>query len=344
MNIGITYDLRRDYLEKGFSEEATAEFDSEETIGAIHDAIRGLGHSAVLIGSIYELTGRLAAGERWDLVFNIAEGLFGRSREAQVPALLEAYGIPCTFSDPLTLAVCLDKAMTKVVVRDAGVPTPDFMVVTSPGEAAGGLTGKNMAFPVFVKPLSEGTSKGISNESIVVDRESLKRMCSLMLVQYGQPVLVEGYLPGREFTVGITGTGRSARVLGMLEITLGNKAEPLVYSYLNKEHFEDRVRYDLVPEGTLLAEASAVALRAYRALGCRDAGRVDLKDDAGGRLQFVEINPLAGLNPSRSDLPILCRKAGIPYGDLIGAIIESAAERAGAGSLKVPGACAPAEG
>src|ERR1700734_471781 len=131
MRFGVTYDLRADYLAQGFGEEETAEFDSEITIAAICGALEALGHEPIRIGSVRRLAERLVAGERWDAVFNICEGLKGVSREAQVPALLEAYDVPYVFSDPLTLALTLDKAMTKRVVRDAGVPTADFAVIES---------------------------------------------------------------------------------------------------------------------------------------------------------------------------------------------------------------------
>ena len=131
MQVGITFDLRKHYLERGFTEEETAEFDSEATIGFLEETIRSLGHQVSRIGNIYELTKRLSTGQRWDLVFNVAEGLYGRSREAQVPAILEAFNILYTFSDPLTLALSLDKAAAKSVIRDAGIPTPDFFLIKS---------------------------------------------------------------------------------------------------------------------------------------------------------------------------------------------------------------------
>ena len=326
MRVGFTYDLRRDYLNRGFTEEETAEFDSEETIAFVADTLSGLGHTVDRIGHIQDLVKRLAAGERWDLVFNITEGLSGRSREAQVPALLEAYHIPYTFSDPLTLALSLDKAMTKTIVRAAGVPTPDFYTVSS-REDLDALAVDTLPFPNFVKPLSEGTGKGATPESIVHNAAELKTRCAALLERYAQPVLVETFLPGREFTVGILGTGDKARAVGVLEIGLREGAEPLVYSYLNKELCESLVDYILVRDTAIIEEASALALRAYTALGCRDAGRVDLKADASGRLLFLEINPLAGIHPTHSDLPILCRQTGMSYEALLAAIVDSALER-----------------
>ncbi len=326
MKIGFAYDLRLDYLKRGFTEEETAEFDSEETIGFVSGALASLGHDVDRIGSVYDLVKRLAAGERWDLVFNITEGLYGRSREAQVPALLEAYQIPYTFSDPLTLALSLDKAMTKTVVRAAGVLTPDFYTVSSLQEL-NRPAADAPPFPNFVKPLSEGTGKGVTPASIVRNARELEAQCATLLERYAQPVLVEAYLPGREFTVGILGTGAKARAVGVLEVALREGAEPLVYSYLNKELCEQYVDYVLVRDDSIIEEASVLALRAYAALGCRDAGRVDFKADAAGRLFFLEINPLAGIHPTHSDLPILCRQAGMSYEALLAAIVSSALER-----------------
>jgi D-alanine-D-alanine ligase len=325
MRIGLTYDLKADYLAAGLTPEAVAEFDSEETISSLEQALAGLGHDAVRVGNIFSLVTALGRGERWDLVFNLCEGLWGRSREAQVPALLEAYGIPYTFSDPLTLALTLDKAMAKQIVRDAGLPTPEFLTVSSPSELR--ELRVPFAYPAFVKPVAEGTGKGVTPQSLVEDRDALGRQVARLLEQFKQPVLVERFLPGREVTVGILGTGRKARSLGVLEIHLGEKAEPGVYSYSNKQLYEDRVTYALVAEPAVVKEAEALALAAYQAFGCRDAGRVDLRADADGRLYFLEINPLAGIHPVHSDLPILCRLQGVRYAELIAGILDSARAR-----------------
>lgn len=327
MRFGLTFDLRAEYAEMGFSEEEIAEFDSEETIAALEESIRGLGHEVTRIGNVYDLTRKLAAGATWDMVFNIAEGLYGRSREAQIPALLEAYNIPYTFSDPLTLAVCLDKAAAKMIVRAADIPTADFSVVNSLDDLNRELLPRTGRFPLFVKPVAEGTGKGVSHDSIVTDMHSLGRETRKLLIRYNQPVLIETFLPGREFTAGVLGTGDSARVVGAMEVRLLKNAEPGVYSFSNKELCEDRVRYIPVAKEKILREISAIALGAYRALGCRDAGRVDLKTGEDGALYFMEINPLAGLHPTHSDLPILCAKHGMSYGTLISEIIQSALRR-----------------
>jgi D-alanine-D-alanine ligase len=325
MRVGITFDLRKQYLERGFTEEETAEFDSEATINFLEETIGALGHEVTRIGNIYELTNRLAAGERWDLVFNVAEGLYGRSREAQVPAILEAYNILYTFSDPLTLALSLDKAAAKSVMRDAGIPTPDFFLIKNLSDLDS-LPGK-LEYPLFIKPVAEGTGKGVTPESIVKGPGELKAYAAALLKRHKQPVLVETYLPGKEFTVGILGTDGKARAVGVLEVELLETAEPLVYSYVNKELCEEKVLYKLVTDEETILECSEMALRSYLELGCRDAGRVDLKTGADGKLYFLEINPLAGLHPTHSDLPIVCSKVGISYPSLISGIIDSAMER-----------------
>ncbi|MEW6515419.1 MAG: D-alanine--D-alanine ligase [candidate division FCPU426 bacterium] len=327
MRIGLTYDLKADYLARGLTHEAVAEFDSEETIAALAEALTGAGHEPVRVGNVFALVKALERGERWDLVFNLCEGLWGRSREAQVPALLEAYGIPYTFSDPLVLALTLDKAMAKRIVRDAGLPTPGFFLAATVEEIRA-LHGA-LDFPLFVKPVAEGTGKGVTPHSLVHDRAALERQAGRLLEEFRQPVLVENYLPGREVTVGILGTGRKARSLGVLEIHLGEKAEPGLYSYSNKQLYEDRVTYALVADQALAREAETLALAVYQAFGCRDAGRVDLRADQDGRLHFLEINPLAGIHPVHSDLPILCRLLGVRYAELIAGILESACERLG---------------
>ena len=324
MKIGITYDLRKDYLVAGFGEEETAEFDSEETIAAIDRALQYLGYQTDRIGNIKSLTRRLAAGDSWDLVFNIAEGLRGFGREAQVPALLEAHEIPYTFSDPLVLSLTLHKGMAKRVVRDLTVPTPDFFLVENESD----LGSIDLPFPLFAKPVAEGTGKGVDSGSKITNRHDLLSVCTSLLSRYKQPVLVETFLPGREVTVGILGTGKDAAVIGAMEVVLLENAEAEVYSYRNKEKCEELVKYRPL-DGALLTEASKVALLAWRGLGCRDAGRLDLRQDKNGTLMFMEVNPLAGLHPSHSDLCIIASQVGISYNDLIQAIVSSASARNG---------------
>jgi D-alanine-D-alanine ligase len=318
VRVGLTYDLRADYLARGMSEEESAEFDAEITIASLSEALAALGHEPIRIGHIKALVERLVAGERWDAVFNICEGLSGYAREAQVPALLEAYGIPVVFSDPLTLALTLDKAWSKRIARDQGVPTPDFVVIQSPADIAA----VDLSFPLFLKPVAEGSGKGVNERSRANSVAELRATALDLLARFRQPVLVETYLSGREFTVGITGTGEDAEVLGVMEIRATSKGTQSGYGYENKEHWEDRVTLHLVDDEE--AEAAAhVARAAWRALRCRDGGRVDLRSDGWGRPHFLEVNPLAGLNPEHSDLCFIARFKGLSYRDLIGLIMQS---------------------
>ena len=324
MRIGITYDLRQAYLNMGYTAEETAEFDDADTIEALASALRALGHCPERIGHVRQLAARLVRGERWDLVFNIAEGLRGAGREAQVPALLDAFDIPYAFSEPVALSLTLHKGMAKHVARSLEIATPDFAIV----ETLADIEAVALPWPVFVKPVAEGASKGISSANKVSSRAALERICAALLQRFRQPVLVETFLPGCELTVGIVGSGARARALGAMEVALQGGAEPACYSYANKIAYESRVRYELA-SGSLAEQAMDMALRMWRGLGGRDGGRVDLRCDAQGRPNFLEVNPLPGLNPRHSDLPILCRLLGVSYTSLIGSILESALQRCG---------------
>lgn len=324
MRIGLVYDLRDEYRAMGYSEEETVEFDQVATIDLLAGAIIANGHEVERIGHGRKLAQRLLLGERWDLVFSIAEGLKGRSREAQVPALLELFDQPYVFSDPLTMAVCLDKAVAKRLVKEAGIPTAPFKVLET------GLT--DLAgwrhYPAFVKPLAEGTGKGCELGSKVTTKAELLNAARGLIARFRQPVLLEAYLPGREFTVGVVGNGEDARVLGVIEIVMNPGADEGVYSMRNKEDSETLCTYRRVDD----AEAQLVAergLAAYRALGCRDACRLDFRSDALGSPVFLEANPIAGLHPTHSDLPILAGLHGMAYEGLLGRIIAAAAARYG---------------
>jgi D-alanine-D-alanine ligase len=322
VKIGVTYDLRADYLAMGMREEDTAEFDAEITIVSICEALTGLGHEPVRIGHVRALAARLVAGERWDAVFNICEGLSGYAREAQVPALLDAYRIPYVFSDALTLAVSLDKGWTKHIVRAVGVPTPAFAVVGRLSE----LATVSLPYPLFAKPIAEGSGKGVGARSRIANPSELRSVVPELLERFLQPVLIETYLSGREFTVGITGTGEEARALGVLDIEVTDKAAGKDYSYENKERCDENVAYRLVDDAQARAAAD-VALKAWRALRCRDGGRIDVRNDASGQPNFLEVNPLAGLNPEHSDLCFIAGFKGLSYQDLIGLIMESFLKR-----------------
>jgi D-alanine-D-alanine ligase len=318
--VGFTYDLYDDYVAQGFTPEQAGEFDVPETIDAIEGAIRANGHEVERVGGIRALVTALAAGRRWDLVFNICEGVSGIAREAQVPALLEAYGIPFTFSTADVLVNAMDKSVAKLIVRAAGVPTPDFAVVRS----ARDLQAIDLPYPLFVKPIAEGTSKGVQETSRVADRKELTAKCLEVLRDYRQPALVETFLPGTEMTVGILGAGAGARVIGVSRIVFKLGGDPSVYSYRNKMDAFDELP---LMTGELAERAGATALAAWRALGCRDAGRVDIRCDANEVLNFIEVNPLAGLRPKWSELCILADQAGLAYNDLIGSILTEASAR-----------------
>jgi D-alanine-D-alanine ligase len=322
MRIGVTYDLKSDYLALGYGEEDVAEFDSEVTIDAICEALTAQGWQVSRIGHVKNLVEKLARGERWDAVFNFCEGLKGISREAQVPAILEAYDIPCVFSDPLTLAVTLDKAMAKRVVRDQGVPTPDFAVIEKIADV-----GKiKLPYPLFLKPVAEGSGKGVNGKSRVTNLNELTSTASELLARFNQPVLVETFLPGREFTVGIIGTGDDAEVLGVSEIRQKGNYVGHGYGFENKEYWEDKV--DIVEaEAASAKPAGEVALAAWRALRCRDGGRVDIRNDANGNPHFIEVNPLAGLRPEYSDMCFIAKYRGLSYPQLIGRIMDAFLKR-----------------
>ena len=324
LRIGLCYDLKSDYLAAGFAPHEVMEFDEEATVAGIEEALRGLGHRVERVGRGTELARRLAAGERWDLVFNIAEGLRGRSREAQVPAVCEMFEQPYTFSDPLTCAVTLDKPLAKRLMRDNGLPTPPFAVVEREEDAEA----VPLEPPLFAKPAAEGSSKGIDGRNRISSRDELRETCAALLKTFRQPVLVERYLPGREMTVGIVGNGDEARVVGVMEVVFKDGMDG-DYTDVNKAEFEHRVEYRLLDGDALGMRAREVALAAYRALSCRDAGRVDLRCDENGEPCFLEVNPLPGLHPVNSDLPILSGLAGISYAQLLGSIVDAACRRWG---------------
>jgi len=324
MRIGLTYDLRSDYLKEGFSQEETAEFDRDSTIDAIEETLRRLGYETDRIGHVRSLIQRLGKGDRWDMVFNICEGMYGIGREAQVPALLDAYRIPYTFSDPMVLSLTLHKGMTKRIARDIGIPTPAFAVIHDEQECSQ----QNLTFPLFVKPNGEGTGKGISSLSRVDNQEELLNICRDLLVRYPSGLLVEEYLPGREFTVGILGSGREGYSIGLMEIIYKEKHTASIYSYETKSDYEKVVEYK-IPEPQIAEKCIDLALKIWVELGCRDGGRVDIRCDREGIPNFIEINPLAGLDKVHSDLPILAYMHGYDFDRIIAEIIHSARKRTG---------------
>jgi len=326
--IGITYDLREDYENLDLSEEELAEFDSPQTIASIENVLSDLGYKTEKIGNLKNLVHYLSLGKRWDLVFNIAEGLYGFGREAQIPAILDAYKIPYTFSDPLTLSIALHKGRAKEIILNHNIPTPPFFIIEEIKdliEIDSYL--KNFKFPLFVKPVAGGTSIGVNSNSKVLNKEMLIDRIKNILNKYKQPAIVEKYLPGREFTVGILGNSDDAHILGAIEIIFEDGSEKGVYSYYNKENCEKVIKYIPASDKTAFL-ASEIALKVHKILNCKDSSRVDIRVDENGVPNFIEINPLAGLHPTHSDLPIIASTFGIDYKNLIKNIVNSAFERA----------------
>ncbi len=319
MKVGLTFDLRSWYIDRGYSMDETAEFDKQETVDALENSLKLMGHETEPIGNAFQLIEALAAGKRWDMVFNIAEGLYGDGRESVVPAILDQYKIPYVFSGPVIMGISLNKHIAKLVVSSAGVPVSPGILISSLKD----LDKYNLEFPLFVKPVSEGTGKGITEKSLVKSEAELNEMVKWILTEFRQPALVEEYLPGREFTVGIVGYAEDAVAIGGMEVICVNN---LPYSVEVKENYQNYCTYKPLDED-IIDECKSVALSAWRALDAVDAGRVDLKADRNGRICFIEANPLAGLNPVHSDLPILSRMYGIQYQTLMEMIMKAAIRR-----------------
>ena len=322
MRIGFTYDLRDDYLQMGLDEEATAEFDSIYTIESITKTLEDLGHSVERIGNIWNLTKLLVLGNKWDLVFNIAEGLHGLAREAQIPALLDAYNQPYTFSAPDVIVVCHDKSLAKLQLHKEGLATAQWHVVRKVED----VQNIAMPFPLFAKPLAEGTGKGVSAKSVLYNMDDARKICADLLERFSQPVLIEKYLSGREFTIGILGTGEDAEVVAVMEIESLHSAEFGGHTYENKEDWQNRMKYSLATDQVAI-QAATLALESWKVLQCRDAGRIDIRCDENQVPHFLEVNPLAGLHATHSDFPMLARMVGIEFPELIQKIVTHAQKR-----------------
>lgn len=326
MQIGIAFDLKSDFgaVVDG-PDDRLEEYDSRSTVDAIAAALRERGHHVELLGGGRRFVERLLEVQP-DLVFNIAEGHGSRSREAHVPAVCEMLNVHCTHSDPLTLAVTLDKAMAKRLADSLGVATPRFAVL----ERAADADLVALEYPLIAKPIFEGSSMGIRRHSRVTDASGLRREIERIVRDYDQPALVEEFCPGPEFTVGILGTASSARVIGVMEIVpLRAKPSEFVYSLEVKRDWESEVEYHVPPKrpAAIVAGVAQCALDAYKALGCRDVSRVDVRLDRDGAPRFLEVNPLPGLNPITGDLCILAERSGLPYVELIDAIVQGADAR-----------------
>ncbi len=325
MKVGFTFDLRRKHQpDPNSPADFYGEFETDETVAAITDGLKSLGHEVVEIGNIDALVQFLASGQRVDVVFNMAEGRHGRARESQVPGLLEAYQIPYTFSDPHSLTICLDKGLSKDILRAADIPTPDYQVL-HPHEPASLKNISLAAMPFFLKPIYEGTSKGIDKNSIIHTEDAMRARVQWLWDEYKQPVLLEKYLPGREFTVGALGAGAETRIIGAIEISLKHERE--VYGFFEKEECEHLVAYDHFTEEPLLSELFSLAEKTWRVLECRDGGRVDIRLDENERPQVLEVNTLPGMHPTHSDLPMIATFEGMSYAELLDEILSYAIKR-----------------
>lgn len=324
LRVGFTYNAKADYpLKPGDEPDKYAEFDSEATLSEIEKALSTTGHEIIRIGNAENLLKRVLAGERWDIVFNIAEGIKGRNRESQVPVILEMYNIPYTGSDGLTMGITLDKTVAKMICSYHNIATPKFMAVKTPSE----LDGFNLRFPVIVKPSQEGTSKGISPESKVSDISALEDRTKYLIEKYNQPVLIEEFIAGKEFTVAVIGNS-PPEVLPPVQVSIAGKLE-LGDDFYHHGRVEDpSIKYYCPAKVSLLLQEKlkSLALRAYKALGCLDVGRIDIRTDENDEPYFLECNPLPNLG--KIDVfPLIAEAIGTTYDDLIVRILNHALER-----------------
>ncbi|MEY4510948.1 MAG: hypothetical protein RLZZ450_3070 [Pseudomonadota bacterium] len=318
--VGLTYNLRRIGVSEGDSE---AEFDAPSTIEALARAIKLQGHDMFPCEANAELP-RVLSDLMPDLVFNVAEGLTGLNREAQVPALCELLDIEFTGSDAACMAISLNKATAKRLVASEGIRTPAFLVLRSGDETLPA----DFVFPAIVKPIAEGSSKGILEKQVAETPDELRTITRALLARYRQPVLAEAFLPGREFTVAMLGE-RDPRVLPIMEIVFTDRSERFpIYSFKSKFEsvgVENKVPCDVSRD--LYQELERVAKASFAALGCRDIARVDLRLDASGNVHFIECNPLPGMAPNFSDLCVMAKVEALSYNALVAEIMAPAVKR-----------------
>jgi D-alanine-D-alanine ligase len=323
--IGLTFNLKKNVVSQAPDNEA--EYDNIETVLAIKSALEGAGLTVLLMEADEQMPALLAQ-HTVDIVFNIAEGIQGRGREAEVPAILNYYRIPFTGSDETTLCIALDKALTKRLLASYRICTPKYFVVSKENKKPV----RCAKFPVIVKPNAEGSSKGISDVAIASGNDELNALLEENFRLYGQDMLVEEYIHGREFTVGILGNGSDLRVFPPMEIIYIDKQSRYnIYSFNVKKDYKRLIRYEcpakISPEAE--AEMMGMAKKVYNTLQCRDFSRVDFRLSEDGKPYFIEINPLPGLAPGYSDFPMIAEFNGIDYDSLVRAVLESALKRYG---------------
>lgn len=333
LNVVIACNLKKGILSG--PPDAEAEFDDPDTALAIKEALESAGCLVEIVEAEEDFPGRIAA-HRPDIVFNIAEGRTGRGREAQVPAILNFLNVPFVGSDETAMCLAMDKALTKRVLSSWGIDTPKYTLFEKDAPLSDerllnpyDLSGAGfLDWPLIVKPNAEGSGKGISGASVVANVADLKGAVYEIADVYGQDALIEEFIPGREFTVGLLGNGEGTRVFPPMEI-LFRDPDRSVYSYEIKKDFKQHVGYacppDVGPE--IRAGMEDTARKIYRVLGCRDFARIDFRLSPGGRLYFIEINPLPGLAPGYSDYPMLAEFCGMDYASLIAGVLKSALAR-----------------
>jgi D-alanine-D-alanine ligase len=329
VRVGLAFNLKRVVARAADDDDSHAEYDSEETISRLARAIASHGHEVILLEATRDIVRALPASGV-DLVFNLSEGTHGRGREAHVPALCELWEVPFTGSDAATMATTLDKNLAKHVVAGHGVPTPRALLLSGDEPAS---TLDALRFPVIAKPNAEGSSKGVLPRCVVDDAVGLRRIVRELQTKYRQPVLVEEFLPGREFTVAVLGAvadGTVPEILPPMEIVFlpGSGPNP-VYAFEDKLDWSKKIRYDrrAALDPALRAAVDDVVRRAWFALGCRDVARFDVRCDAAGQPCFIEANPLPGMTPGWSDLCMIAEAEGMSYDDLIGRIMAPALQR-----------------
>ncbi|MCX6004253.1 MAG: D-alanine--D-alanine ligase [Chloroflexi bacterium] len=330
MKIGLAYDLKAD-IETGrdFPEDALEEYDSKEVVNAIAAVLQSLDHDVVKLGGGRKFLSGILRKEI-DFVFNIAEGRGNyRSREAQIPSVLEMLSIPYSGSDPETLTITLDKPLTKQLVQDAGINTPPWVVISSLQELKN-MPDKYLPIPAFIKPAFEGSSKGIRLSSRADAISQIRSTVRTLLKRYGQPVLVEKYIAGEEVTVGIVGNSPPL-IVGIMHIIPRKIFKTFVYSLEVKRDWRKLVEYECPARfsSSIIKKIKDASLMAYKTLGCRDFSRMDFRLSEEGIPFFLEVNPLPGLNPESGDLPIMSYKMGWTYNRLIKSIVEAALARYG---------------
>jgi D-alanine-D-alanine ligase len=331
MKIALTYNLKKKDATK--PEDYFSECDSEETINAIIGAIKSKGHNVEAIDVEYPKLLSYFRNNSVDMVFNIAEGKSGKFRESEVPAILDYLNIPYTGSDTFSLALALNKAITKKILKAENIPTPDFQVFTKGNETLDPA----LRFPLIVKPNCEGSAKGISKSNVVNNEKDLYKQVKEVLSAYRQEALVEEFIEGKELTVGILENGKT-HVLPILEIDFASckNSGEYFYSWKMKE-YQGNKELGLIPDFHCPARldkdveerVKEAALKTHRALGCLDISRTDIRLDKFNVPYVLEINPLPGLDPKESNFPLMAYAEGMKYEDLIEAIILSASERKG---------------